>query len=213
MLCALRGLREREQSGAGCHFDISQVEAAVALVGEQIAEASLDRKGALVEEDGPARTVDGVFRCRDRDEWVAVTASDTELGADDGDGLFLTAASGSDLYDLPGLVQRVSASRSKEDAARSLRDLDFAAFPVMSTADLIPDPHLAARQFFTKAEIDGLTGVLPGSPIHSPGVALTRYSRHAPAAGEHTLEILREDLRLGEAEIEWLLASGAVEQL
>jgi crotonobetainyl-CoA:carnitine CoA-transferase CaiB-like acyl-CoA transferase len=210
-LAALRGLRERRLTNSGCHFDISQLEAYVALIGEEVAAASLGDSQAEVGGGNRLEQLEGIYRCAGEDDWVAVTLPDAESVARVSAALCEAtgAAPGPGVNDL---LEEFAAGRSKQAVAESLRALGTAAFPVATARDLVTDPHLKARQFFQEVSLSGLTGVLPGTPIRARGPSVTALRTQAPAPGEHSIEILREDLQLPEGEIEQLLKSRVVRQ-
>jgi len=81
--------------------------------------------------------------------------------------------------------------------------------PVNKVGDMLADPQVAARKMVVEVEhpTAGRTKAL-GLPIkfsETPG----GITRAAPLLGQHTREVLR-DLGYGEAEIESLVAAGAV---
>jgi crotonobetainyl-CoA:carnitine CoA-transferase CaiB-like acyl-CoA transferase len=213
-LAALRGLRQRQRTDSGCHFDVSQLEAYVAVIGEQIGAAAAHRAGAVVEDGKGKPPLEGVFKCAGRDNWVAVTVPDT--GMADGLRAALDLRAGArTAIDLQAALDRYSSTRSKRSVAEFLQAADIPAFPVMTAEDLVGDDHLRERAFFTTTSLDGVTGSLPGSPIRplrSTGRSLTAFRRHAPGEGEHSLEILRDELMLSEAEIASLVESRIVVQ-
>ena len=77
------------------------------------------------------------------------------------------------------------------------------AAAVMTTAELVNDPHLRARGFWDRHE----SGVLPGLPWQSD---FGREIGPAPALGEHTDHILERVLGLSAAEIAALRDAGAL---
>jgi crotonobetainyl-CoA:carnitine CoA-transferase CaiB-like acyl-CoA transferase len=209
-LAALRGLRERCRTGIGSYFDISQLEAYVALIGEEIAAASLPTDPVAV--DGAALDqFDGLFVCRGAEEWVAVTVPDPELVSK------VTASLSSELgvssgRALTDLLEDFSAGRTKQAVAEFLQARGIAAFPVQTARDLVEDAHLRARQYFHRVSLGGLSAALPGSPIRAEGRPVVQMGRPAPVAGEHSIEILRDDLSLSEEEVDSLLHAGVVRQ-
>jgi crotonobetainyl-CoA:carnitine CoA-transferase CaiB-like acyl-CoA transferase len=211
VLAALRGLRERRRTNSGCWFDISQLEAYGALIGEKIASASLRQAGfgAVNDEDGAL--VNGVFRCRGVDEWVAVAIADTEAAREVIASLVRSMGEGLPT-DLVNRLEVFALAHTKEEVAGILQAQGIAAFPAASSRDLVADPQVKARQFFMDVSLGDVTGSLPGSPIRSLQHPLTAFRRHAPAAGEHSVEILRDELSLSQGEIERLLLSDVVRQ-
>jgi formyl-CoA transferase len=82
---------------------------------------------------------------------------------------------------------------------------------VLATRDLFEDPHLQARGFVQRVQHPARGNVpLLGWPARLSKSAVP--IRPAPLLGQHTCEVLREDLALGEAELERLLEQGVVAQ-
>jgi len=210
VLAALRGLRRRAESGAGSVFDISQLEAYVSLIGEYVGEASLRQAGVAVDGDLSRTAIEQLYRCLGDDDWVAVSVGDADLAV--GAGLRLKDIAGAADVDPSCLVADFATERGKQSAAEFLQGSGVAAFPVMTSRDLADDVHLNARQFFTTAQLGGMSGKLPGSPIRSVLHPLTALRRPAPAAGENTCEILRDDLLMSDKGIRKLLETGVVRQ-
>jgi crotonobetainyl-CoA:carnitine CoA-transferase CaiB-like acyl-CoA transferase len=75
-----------------------------------------------------------------------------------------------------------------------------AAGPCHDPADVIADPHLRARNMVVAMErTDGVADpvLLPGNPVKLSKVP-ERPEVRVPWTGEHTAEVLREDLGIGE---------------
>jgi crotonobetainyl-CoA:carnitine CoA-transferase CaiB-like acyl-CoA transferase len=211
VLAALRGLRQRVITGSGCIFDISQLEASVSLVAEDLGEAALRRAGVQIADEGNGVGLDQLYRCRGEDEWVAVSWRDAESASRAAACLQEITGAGRDT-DLNSLVTDFAAARTKQSVAECLQACGVAVFPVMTSRDLVDDVHLKARRFFTSVVLDGVTGQLPGSPVRSPHQVLTAFRRHAPMEGEHTVEILRDELLMTQGDIRQLLEARVVRQ-
>ena len=215
-LAALRGLRMRSRTGAGCAFDISQLEAYVALVGEEVAAASLGDSSSDCA-DSSSDYAEGTFgseediviRCLGADEWVAVTLPPE---ADLGD---LAARLGDPTRRSAGAREQLeahAARASKQSVAATLQDLGVPAFPVATARDILEDPHVQARGSFVQTSVAGTTGWLARSPLRSSGHPLTGFRRDAPIEGEQTLEILRDDLGFSEETVQRLVEERTVRQ-
>ncbi len=191
-LAALRGLRERDERGVGGWFDVSQLEAYVALSGEELLRAS-DR-GASDRRGNRARggALQGVFPGAGDDAWVALRLADRS------DVERLAA-----LADLPGLVGAATADPRDDDAvealiagfsvqhdthelAARLQAAGLEAFPALTPPELVVDAQLTARGFFLDVPFGGRTLRLPGSPL----AGLVDPVGPAPRFGEHTDPVL-----------------------
>ena len=99
--------------------------------------------------------------------------------------------------------------RSKQDAMRTLGDAGVPCSAVSDTRDLYHDPHLLARGFIGTVQ-HRQRGEIPilGNPMRlsESEVGL----EPAPLLGEHTAEVLVQDLGLGEEDIRALQKDGAI---
>lgn len=98
-------------------------------------------------------------------------------------------------------IEAWAANRTKLDAARELTAVGIAAGPSNSAADVIDDPHVAARHMLVAVpRTDGIeTDVLvPGNPVKLSRMAEGPESR-VPWVGEHTAAVLRAELGLDDA--------------
>jgi formyl-CoA transferase len=155
-LAALRGLRERDERGYGGWYDVSQLEAYIAMSGEDyILGTELPRIGNLSRWG--ARQ--GVFPCAGTDNWIAIRL------VDKADERAFCVAMGIDFSDQAALAALTSASE-KYALAASLQAAGIEAFPVLNCDELPNDPHLTARNFFVDMEIGaGRVARFPGSPL------------------------------------------------
>jgi crotonobetainyl-CoA:carnitine CoA-transferase CaiB-like acyl-CoA transferase len=101
-------------------------------------------------------------------------------------------------------MARWCAERTSEEAIAELEKARVPAGPVLSPANVLTDPHVAARQIFRKIEYPGLPKPAPvaDTPVklsETPGGIRQR----PPTLGEHTDTILRQ-LGFNPVEIEAL---------
>ncbi|WP_017594762.1 CaiB/BaiF CoA transferase family protein [Nocardiopsis potens] len=110
---------------------------------------------------------------------------------------------------LLGALQDALGRRTRPDALRLLREAGVVSGAVRRFAELADDADLAASGLLVAAGRGGRTAyTAPGAPFSLGGERHAR-DRPAPAAGEHTRELLAE-LGRAPAEIRGLLRSGAV---
>ncbi|WP_369046570.1 CaiB/BaiF CoA transferase family protein [Sinomonas sp. P10A9] len=121
-------LRGREETGQGCHVDLSQIEAASTLAGEAFAEHGLGgtrpRPRGNADPDGTPWTLMPA-KAGPRTGWVAAAGQGDDLGTD---------APGADRWPRDELLARL--------AARGVE-----AAPVLTPDDVAEDPGFAARGF------------------------------------------------------------------
>jgi crotonobetainyl-CoA:carnitine CoA-transferase CaiB-like acyl-CoA transferase len=111
------------------------------------------------------------------------------------------------------LDEAISAWTSKHSMDEILSRLDEADVPagrIYSVADIVEDPHYAAREMLLSAELPGDVSVkMPGiTPKLSETPGGVRWS--GPTLGQHTDEVLKS-IGLQEADIAQLRQTGAVQ--
>ena len=106
-------------------------------------------------------------------------------------------------------IARWTRERTKYEAMQQLGAAGVPVSATLDTRDLFTDPHLRSRDFIQTVQhpIAGSLDLMRWPPRMSasevPIVA-------APLLGQHTDEVLRGELGLGDAELAALAASGAV---
>ena len=111
---------------------------------------------------------------------------------------------------LAGLLQRWFAARDLAEVRQALGPVSTLWSVYRSFRDLVESDDLRANPLMGAIEQPGVGRYLaPGSPIKA-GAPADRKPVRAPLLGEHTDEILRTELGLGEDEIKELHERGAV---
>ncbi len=199
-LAALRGLRERAETGTGGWFDISQLEVYTAMSGEDLLAASTsDQPLRRVGNRSRSGATQGVFPCRGADTWVAIRLQDrSELerfAAVAGLRALAQLASASPMDEaaIEGLIGSYTALRDAGDVTSELQGAGLEAFPVLGPPELAVDPHLGQRRFFADVPFHGRSLRLPGSPLHSDH-RMVRPRGPAPSFGQHTDKILETSM-------------------
>lgn len=218
-ISVLTGLAGRGRSGHGTHVDLSMLDVQVSML--TIAAARLFVLGEDPGRTGtehPGRVPSAAFECADGrylhisgsdQHWAAICAV---LGLDD-----LAADRALDRnFERVAQRERVMAQmtaailrRGRDELALALRAANVPAGEVNSVAEILADPHVAARGLVAPFEHPkaGRTGAL-----RTP-VRLSGYDEIAtgvpPVLGADTDEVLRA-LGLGPREIEKLRGEGVV---
>lgn len=218
-ISVLTGLAGRGRSGQGTHVDLSMLDVQVSML--TIAAARLFVLGEDPGRTGtehPGRVPSAAFECADGrylhisgsdQHWAAICAV---LGLDD-----LAADRALDRnFERVAQRERVMAQmtaailrRGRDELALALRAANVPAGEVDSVAEILADPHVAARGLVAPFEHPkaGRTGAL-----RTP-VRLSGYDEIAtgvpPVLGADTDEVLRA-LGLGPREIEKLRGEGVV---
>lgn len=112
-----------------------------------------------------------------------------------------------------GLIEEISLwtrEQTKHEAMKKLGDAGVPASAVFDTVEVYNDPHLNERGFVQtiEHEIFGPVKML-GAPIRMSSSGPVKLEA-APRLGKHTDEVLRQDLRLSEAELKALREQGAL---
>jgi crotonobetainyl-CoA:carnitine CoA-transferase CaiB-like acyl-CoA transferase len=176
-LTALRGLRRRDATGQGGWYDVSQLEAYVAICGEELIGGDpLPRIGNASRVG--ARII--MLPCLGDDEWLAVrlvtqgerTRFHREMGSPDNDADMRAASTGLEKF---ALMER-------------LQGAGLEAFPVMKPEDLVRDPSLWARSRLIEFPFAQRLAILAGSPYGS----MVDVSGAWPGFGQHTERVMQE---------------------
>ena len=191
-LASLRGLRRSMMTGSGGWYDISQLEAYLAMSGEGIIEAT--GKGRGLERVGNRSrlgALQGVFACKGEDQWIAIRLETAEdcMGFARTSGIAVTLDSDPD--EIEPAIAAYTASHDKQALAEQLQADGVQAFAVLDAHELSSDPHLRARGYFLQVEAGARTHPMPGTPlVASPRMA--DATAPAPRPGEHSDEVRNE---------------------
>lgn len=217
---ALAALWQRWHTNGPLGVDLSQLETAINVAGDQFVEASMrpssappPRRGARSADAAPA----GVYRCCGDDAWLALTIEDdaaweslTELLGDaECEPRWTTAAARHADHDtIDAMIERWTATRDKHEAAAELQAAGISASAVMTIADIVDDGHSAARNLMIDHARPGEQPQLfPGLPFRfdTTPAALSP----PPRLGQHNEDILAE-LGYTPAEITDLYSSNTI---
>jgi crotonobetainyl-CoA:carnitine CoA-transferase CaiB-like acyl-CoA transferase len=111
--------------------------------------------------------------------------------------------------ELRAVIGAWCATRTKQEAMRTLASVGVPCGMVLDSAELLDDPHLVARGFVHEVDIDGR------GPVRMLGFA-PRLSaspivfRPAPPLGAHTDEVLRDELGLDPTQLAASRAAGII---
>jgi crotonobetainyl-CoA:carnitine CoA-transferase CaiB-like acyl-CoA transferase len=214
----LAALVVRRRTGRGQHIDLALWEATAALVAEGWMEFLMS--GRLPERIGnrdPLLSPCNCFRASGEDAWVTIAcATDREWQALCGvigrtelasDPRFAAAADRKANEDaLEAEITAWTQTRDRWEITRALQAAGVAAFPSMSSRDLVEDPHLNERGFFTRLE-HAEVGVRAHAGVPWRFAETTNGVRSpAPLIGEHTDRVMRELLGMPAEEIARLRA-------
>lgn len=212
----LAALRHRDATGEGQYVDISMYDAMVALNDAGLSYWSMGMKdpglaplinhsfkafdGYLIIQCGRPHMFKGLAELVGHPEWV----DDPRL------------AGPQDWFNhiediiRPG-IEDWAADKTRLEACAALSAVGVASGPVYNPGDVIDDEHIKNRNMVVEmSRTDGNPEPVlsPGNPVKLSKMAEGPETR-VPWLGEHTEEILRDELGLSEEEITRLAAVGA----
>jgi crotonobetainyl-CoA:carnitine CoA-transferase CaiB-like acyl-CoA transferase len=109
-------------------------------------------------------------------------------------------------------VEKWAVGRTKLEASRELGRAGVASGPIHRQAEVVADRHVQNRNMIVEmARTDDVDAPIlsPGNPVKLSKVAEGPWTR-VPWTGEHTVEVLHEELGLDLAEIRRLAESGVI---
>ena len=111
----------------------------------------------------------------------------------------------------PG-IEGWAAGRTKLDVCRALSDAGLAAGPCLHPGEVVADEHLRARNMLVALDrTDDVAEpvIVPGNPVKLSDVP-EQPDERVPWLGEHTDDVLRQELGVDDAELARLRAAGAI---
>ncbi len=223
VLAALVALWHRERTGEGQCIDLSQIEAATALVGEPLIRRQLTGEGIEPVANAHRRMAPhGVYPTLGDERWVALAVtSDGEwrtlvelLGAP-------AWASDESLASLAGRQERQAeidehlsewtGERERDAVVEDLCAAGLAAAPVLRIEELHTWPHFVERAIAQDApSFEGKNDVVYRTPWHVSG-APRQVAGGSPELGEDNDLVFGEILGLSAQEVSSLQQAGVIE--
>ncbi|WP_250485275.1 CaiB/BaiF CoA-transferase family protein [Caballeronia sp. GaOx3] len=218
----LAALRHRRKTGLGVKIDLSQVESTVNFMGPMVVEAAhTGTEPPIVGNRHRFHVPHNIFRCAGTDAWVAITVLDDNqwrgltsvLDRPDVDkDATLNTAGGrrAKLEHVESTVSEWTARLSPAEVARRLRAVGVPAAEVASSRYLIEsDAQLSDRKYWQYVPHPEVGPTLLSSPpflLDGQRVTL----KPPPLFGEHTVSVLKEDLRMSTEQVSQLEEQGVL---
>lgn len=215
-MAALFALHQRRRTGRGQHIDLAQADTLTQFMGAPLADWAMNRRPwpRLGNRD-QGFAPQGVYPCAGREQWIAITVQDDEQWAAlcraiDQEAVaarFATDAARQTAHDeIDGVIAEWTRRHSREQAMACLQAAGVPAGAVLSSKDLLFDPHLRERRFFEVVDHPE-SGPRPQLGMsfklsETPG----RITRPAPLFAEHNADVFERLLGLSATEIAELLA-------
>jgi len=217
----LAALVQRTRTGRGQHVEVALQDAIIPSLTSNIAgllstatdspERTGNRHGSLaVAPYNAYATADGwvTLLCPTQAHWQRLCAQMNDPATED--PRFATMADRCrHMDDLDAVVERWTRTRTKDDLTRLLGELKIPCAPVVTLPELLEDPHVRARGVLRTVTDDQGSFMTLGSPLllsDSPMVEPTRSG----GPGEHTDEVLRNDLGMSGDDIADLREAGII---
>ncbi|MBW2418416.1 MAG: CoA transferase [Deltaproteobacteria bacterium] len=201
---SLIALHHRRRTGAGQHVDVSAEEVMIAVshvcgVGKWLDDGHVPRRhGTALVASVPS----GAYRCRDGLVYLMVNRPlhwkalarwiHEETGIEEVLDVRFEGPSSRRIAEralLDRFIVRLTEAHSVEEIYHEGQRRHIAFTPVQGVADVVGDPHLAARDFFVEvADPDGTKVRLPGAPYRLSRTPW-RIAGPSPGIGEHDAEI------------------------
>jgi crotonobetainyl-CoA:carnitine CoA-transferase CaiB-like acyl-CoA transferase len=214
----LAALRHREATGRGQYVDIAMFDAVLAMTDIVTNFWSMGlRKGEL----GPLI----MHGFRAKDGWFILQVARPQqftrlvglIGHPewDADPRFATRQDWVDHLEdlLRPAIEEWASGLTKGEASRTLSAAGLAAGPCLADAEVVSDPHVAARGMLMEiVRTDGVPQpvLIPGNPVRMSAVSPLPAARRPPWLGEHTPAVLSAELGLSADEITALQEAGVI---
>lgn len=210
------------RTGVGQHIDLSMAEAVTASVGEIVLEYQFTgREPQRRGNAHPQMAPHGCYPCRGDDCWVVIAVTSDAawqrlvkaLGAPEWARREEMATLAGRLAARSEIDRRLgewTRGQDRWEVARKLQAAGVAAGPVLTNKEVLLDPHLRERGFFTLVRHpDAGVRPVPGVPYRMSRTP-PRIFRPAPGFGEHNDLIWGELLGLADEEMAQLIADEVV---
>jgi CoA:oxalate CoA-transferase len=211
-VCAALSDRARDPAGRGRYLDVAMLDSMVSLLENAVVRTALE--GVAPGRIGSRHPAITPFQPFEAADGILVVAAGHDilwrrlcetLGLDDlaDDPRFATIPDRTANHaELESALAPAFALRPRDDWLAALGTAGIPCAPVNDVADVLADPHLAARGLFATDPASGLTMATTASAVGAPV--------HVPRLGEDTRAVLAELLGLGDSDIGELEKSGAV---
>lgn len=217
----LAALWRRQRKGVGASIDLSQWEAAVAVMGEYIVRQGLDPHAPQHSSAAPPsdRAPYGHYPVSGRDEWIAIAVSTDAQWRALGKVLGSPSWMAEGAYS--GTAGRIAARERLDEQLRretrghaglvlayQLRAAGVPAAPLLRAEEIAANEQFVRRRLFEAVE-HPILGALPvyRLPWHVDGKPLP-ITRRAPLLGEHQLHVMKGVLGYSDARVDALAAAG-----
>ncbi len=221
---AVAALLRRERTGEGAHGEVAQIETVTGIIGELLWKAAFEPGSVRPRGNrNDAGAPWGAYRCAGEEQWCVITVRD------DADWAGLKRALGSPAWadaaaydtaegrhaahdEIDAALHAWTRERDRLAVCEALQAEGVPAGPMFTAGDQMDDPHFQAWEYGRTIHQPELLASfdLEGPAFRATGM-IDVFVDRAPALGEHTRDVATSLLGLSDAEVDALLASGALE--
>ena len=217
----LAALHERETSGKGQHIDVSLFDVGIAMMAN-IAQSYLATKetpgrlGNAHPQVAPYqdfRASDGFFMlaANNNDQFKRLCETVGLPDLPDDDRFRENADRVRNREALETLINEKMATNTRDYWMDALQQAGITVTSINTVADALDDPQAAARKSVWDIEHPTLGSVpVLASALQHMSRTPAKSQRHPPLLGEHTEDVLRNDLGVSDDEIQALISDGVV---
>ena len=215
----LGALMHRQKTGEGQAIDAAMLDATVAFNGHLAVGYLMNGKAPQrVGNTNPIASPSEVFECADGRIIIAAGNNGqfqqmcTVLGAPDlpSDPRFVTNMQRiAHRHELREALQALVRGRSRAELLEQLSQASVPAGPINDMAQVFADPQTQHRQLVVELpHSSGQTVRVVRSPLNLSASPVTH--KPPPRLGEHSVQTLRDELGLSEAQVEGLVRRGVI---
>ncbi|CUR58856.1 conserved hypothetical protein [metagenome] len=213
-------LFRREVTGMGSEVDVALYEPLMFILGDAI--LNFTASGTIMERHGNtsgAASPRGIYQSSDG-RWLSIAASNQaiamrlfdamgrpDLKLDERYGTNTARMAHND--SLQEIVSAWVRARGRDQALDILEEFEVVAAAVNDSRDITRDPHFIERTLVPLANTVLGPALMPGPILRMSDARPASYDG-VPSIGQHTREVLVEELGVSEARFAELLSSGAV---
>ena len=219
-LAIIAALGFARRTGDPVHLDVAQIDTMTALMAPLYLDPLVNgRSSPSAPNDVPGSWLSGVFPATGHDRWVAIELEDAEDWAtlcrylDRSD--LATSDPGEATARRPELEAVFAAwvaERSPHTAMHLLQREGLAVAAVQDSEDIWRDPQLRSRGFMVPLDHPEFGVLNYPRPCHRLSRTPARIRRTPPRLGQHTEDVLRDWLAIGDDELRLLEQANAVFQ-
>lgn len=221
----LAAIYHRDETGEGQYIDVASQEAIAA----QLGDVYLDYIGNGTQHSPQANhrfgyAPQGAYPSAGEDTWVAISVGNDgqwnalcnamgngELAKDPRFASHALRQENQDALD--EIIAAWTGPKGQYDVVSALQAVGVPSGPVLNTKTLHEDPHIQERGCFVPIEHPAMgTDIAVGAPWRF-SETVAGPTRRAPILGEHTVQVLKNVLGMGDAEIGALHDAQAIREM